>query len=443
MKTTPLEIVLETNLYTATAADPWLKSNDFKATPHSFCLVPNTGGEIGKVVVGGGKALDLWTLASLPQKLPQGKYTLIGAYAPEQATTLALGWALGCYQFNRYLKQPKIFPTLVMPQNADANFVENTRDATFLTRDLINTPANDMMPKDLARVATKIATTHQAKITVHTNIEHTFPLVWAVGKGSENKPCVIDIHWGDAKNPKITLVGKGVCFDSGGLDIKPASAMKLMKKDMGGAAIVLGLAQLIMAMCLPVRLRVIIPAVENSVSGNAFRPLDIMRSRKGLTVEIGDTDAEGRLILADALNLATEDNPALLVDFATLTGAARVALGAEIPAMFSNAPKIAEEVVDLSQTQQDPLWQLPLYAGYRSQLDSKIADLNNVSNSGYGGAITAALFLKEFVPDTIRWMHIDCMAWNMSTQAGRPEGGEAMGLRTLYALIQQGEWQHE
>lgn len=442
MKTTPLEIILETDLEAAVTANPWLKTTDFKATPHSFCLVPDASGGIGKVVVGGGKAVDLWTLGSLPQKLPQGEYVLTGEYTPKQASTLALGWALGRYQFSRYLKKPKTFPTLVMPQNAHAALVENTQAATFLARDLINTPANDMMPADLARVATDMAATHNATITVHTDIEQAFPLVWAVGKGSENKPCVIDLQWGEAKNPKITLVGKGVCFDSGGLDIKPASAMKLMKKDMGGAAIVLGLAQLIMAMHLPVRLRVIIPAVENSVSGSAFRPLDIIKSRNGLTVEIGDTDAEGRLILADALDLAAEDKPALVVDFATLTGAARVALGAEIPAVFSNTPALAEKIVALSKTQQDPLWQLPLYDGYRSQLDSKIADLNNVSNSGYGGAITAALFLKEFVPESIRWVHIDCMAWNTSTQSGRPEGGEAMGLRTLFALLSQGEWQH-
>jgi leucyl aminopeptidase len=442
MKTTPLEIILETDLEAAVTANPWLKTTDFKATPHSFCLVPDANGEIKKVVVGGGKAIDLWTLGSLPQKLPQGDYALQGIYTSEQATTLALGWALGRYQFSRYRKKPKTFPTLVMPANADATLVESTQAATFLARDLINTPANDMMPADLSRVATSIAATFDASIAVHTDIEHAFPLVWAVGKGSENKPCVIDMHWGDAKNPKITLVGKGVCFDSGGLDIKPAGAMKLMKKDMGGAAIVLGLAQLIMAMRLPVRLRVIIPAVENSVSGSAFRPLDIIKSRKGLTVEIGDTDAEGRLILADALDLAAEDKPALVVDFATLTGAARVALGAEIPAVLSNTPALAEKIVGLSQTQQDPLWQLPLYDGYRAQLDSKVADLNNVSSSGYGGAITAGLFLKEFVPESIRWVHIDCMAWNMSTQSGRPEGGEAMGLRTLFALLSQGEWQH-
>jgi leucyl aminopeptidase len=443
MNTTPLQIIVEADLESALKTEPWLKSADFKATPHNFCLVPDANGEIKKVVVGGGKSLDLWTLASLPQKLPLGDYTLEGTYTPEQATHLALGWELGRYQFSRYLSKPKKFPTLVMPSTANALLVENMRDAIFLARDLINTPANDMMPADLSRVATSIAATFDARIAVHTDIEQAFPLVWAVGKGSENKPCVIDMQWGEAKNPKITLVGKGVCFDSGGLDIKPAGAMKLMKKDMGGAAIVLGLAQLIMAMHLPVRLRVIIPAVENSVSGSAFRPLDIIKSRKGLTVEIGDTDAEGRLILADALDLAAEEKPALLVDFATLTGAARVALGAEIPAVFSNTQSLAEKIVGLSQTQQDPLWQLPLYDGYRAQLDSKIADLNNVSNSGYGGAITAALFLKEFVPDTIRWVHIDCMAWNMSTQSGRPEGGEAMGLRTLFALLSQGEWQHD
>jgi leucyl aminopeptidase len=443
MNRTPLQIVFEADLASALTADPWLKFADFKATPHSYCLVPNAGGGIQKVVVGGGKALDLWTLASLPQKLPLGEYAVSGTYTPEQATHLALGWELGGYQFSRYLSKPKKFPTLVMPATADALLVENMRDGIFLARDLINTPANDMMPADLSRVALKLAATHQATVTVHTDIEHAFPLVWSVGKGSKNKPCVIDLQWGDNAHPKLTLVGKGVCFDSGGLDIKPASAMKLMKKDMGGAAIVLGLAHLIMAMRLPICLRVIIPAVENSVSGSAFRPLDIIKSRKGITVEIGDTDAEGRLILADALDLAAEDNPALLVDFATLTGAARVALGAEVPALFSNTGALAAKIVALSTTQQDPLWQLPLYAGYRSQLDSKIADLNNISTSAYGGAITAALFLKEFVPDTIRWVHIDCMAWNTAAQSGRPEGGEAMGLRTLFALLKQGEWQHD
>ncbi|MGH6959389.1 MAG: leucyl aminopeptidase family protein, partial [Dongiaceae bacterium] len=315
--------------------------------------------------------------------------------------------------------------------------VERTARAVFLVRDLVNTPAEDMGPAELAAAAEGVARAAGARLKVVVGdalLKANYPMVHAVGRASARAPRLIDLRWGD-RGPRIALVGKGVCFDSGGLDLKPSSNMLLMKKDMGGAAHVLALAQMIMATGLPVRLRVLVPAVENSVSGNAFRPLDVLRSRKGLTVEVGNTDAEGRLILADALAEACTEKPDLLVDCATLTGAARVALGTDLPALFANDDATAEALLRHGQAEDDPLWRLPLHRPYRKQLDSKVADINNVSAGAYGGAITAALFLAEFVEPAVPWVHIDMMAWNVSARPGRPEGGEAVALRALYALI--------
>jgi leucyl aminopeptidase len=416
----------------------WVEGVGFDAKPGSHALVPGSDGAPGRVLVGVEGRPDIWSYGGLPKALPRDTYRIDGKLAPAAATCAALGWALGGYAFARYKKQPAV-ARLVWPEGADRGAVERTATAAFLVRDLVNTPADDMGPKELAAAAEEVARAHGAKLKVTVGDElrkANYPMVHAVGRASARAPRLVDLRWG-GRGPRITLVGKGVCFDSGGLDLKSAQGMLLMKKDMGGGAHVLALAQMIMAADLPVRLRVLIPAVENSVAGNAFHPLDVIRSRKGLTVEIGNTDAEGRLILCDALAEACTEEPDLIVDCATLTGAARVALGPELPVLFSNHDGTAEALLRYGVEEDDPLWRLPLHRPYRRMLDSKVADINNVSESSYAGAITAALFLAEFVDPAIPWVHIDMMAWNASARPGRPEGGEAQGLRALYALIAQ------
>jgi leucyl aminopeptidase len=420
----------------------WAEATGFKADPNSICLVPGEGGSIAKVLVGRPDGVNTWTLGNLSTALPPHTYTLDDDWTPEQATKLWLGWRLGEYRFTTY-KRPKaqIRATLVPPARADAAYVQHTVAATALVRDLINTPAGDMGPEQLEAAAQALADTHAAEISVIQGddlLQQGYPLIHAVGRASHQAPRLIDLTWGQADHPKITLVGKGVCFDTGGLDIKPAAGMKLMKKDMGGAAHVLGLAAMIMGLQLPVRLRVLIPAVENSIAGNALHPLDVVPSRRGLTVEVGNTDAEGRLVLADALweAVSEEPEPELLIDFATLTGAARIALGTELPACFCNDPTVAATLLDRGIQTDDLLWQMPLHQPYRPMIDSKVADLSNISDSSYGGAITAALFLKEFTKPTIPWVHIDVMAWNTRSLPGRPEGGEAIAMRAVFALIQ-------
>ena len=414
----------------------WVEGVGFEAKPGSNALVPGADGAPGRVLVGVEARPDIWSYGALPKGLPRGTYRIDGKLAPAAATRAALGWALGGYAFARYKKQPAV-ARLLWPDGADRAAVERMATAAFLVRDLVNTPAEDMGPVELAAAAEAIARAHGAKQKIIIGddlLKANYPLVHAVGRASVRAPRLVDLRWG-SRGPRITLVGKGVCFDSGGLDLKSAQNMLLMKKDMGGAAHVLALAQMIMAAGLSVRLRVLVPAVENSVAGNAFRPLDVVRSRKGLTVEIGNTDAEGRLILCDALAEACGEKPDLIVDCATLTGAARVALGPELPVLFSNHDGTAEALLRCGVEEDDPLWRLPLHKPYRRMLDSKVADINNVSESGYAGAITAALFLNEFVESTIPWVHIDMMAWNPSARPGRPEGGEAQGLRALYALV--------
>jgi leucyl aminopeptidase len=326
----------------------------------------------------------------------------------------------------------------VWPDAADRAAVQRTAEAIYLVRDLINLPANDLGPAELADAAEKLARRHKAKCRVIVGdelIEAGYPAIHAVGRASVRAPRLIDLTWGRKSHSKVTIVGKGVCFDSGGLDIKPSSGMLLMKKDMGGAAHALGLAHMIMAAGLPVRLRVLVPAVENMVSGDAFRPLDVLRTRKGLTVEVGNTDAEGRLILCDALAEACREKPALLVDFSTLTGAARVALGPDIPAMFSNDDALADDLAAAGRAVSDPVWRLPLHQPYRKGLDSKVADIGNVASGGFAGAIVAGLFLEAFVEPGIPWAHFDLSAWNFSARPGRPEGGEALALRAVHAVI--------
>ncbi len=404
-----------------------------------FALAPGRDGAIERVIAVIKDTPDIWCLSHLPGQLPEGSYRLTTDYPAPEASLFAASWLLGGYHFSKYKKPSKRYAKLATPVHADTAFAQQLANSIFLVRDLINTPANDMHPEALAQAAAHVAKEHKAKCAIiagESLLSANYPAIYTVGKASATAPRLVDIRWGESKHPRVTLVGKGVCFDTGGLDIKSSSNMKLMKKDMGGAAVVLGLAQLVMAQKLPVCLRVLLPIVENAVSGNAMRPTDIIPTRKGLTVEIGNTDAEGRLILADALTEADSEKPDLLIDCATLTGAARVALGAEIPAFFTPDDKLAQEISHHSAVEADPLFRLPLWENYREMLDSKIADLSNDPESGYGGAITAALFLKEFVRQTKSWMHIDMMAWNASAKPGRPVGGEAQGLRALFALLQ-------
>ncbi len=415
----------------------WVSAQGFKPTPGRHLVIPRRDGTRSCVVVGIAGPTDMWSFGGLPSSLPLGRYAIRGTLEPDQANQAAVAWGLGHYRFERYRKAKRSRPTLVWPQGSDPDLAQATVDAICLGRDLVNTPANDMGPADLATAAKELASRHEAKCRVLKGkalLEGGYPTVHAVGRASSTPPHYVDLRWGKPKHKKLTLVGKGVCFDSGGLDLKSAGGMKLMKKDMGGAASVLALAHMIMSTGVQVRLRVLIPAVENSVSGNAYRPLDVLKTRKGLTVEIGNTDAEGRLVLCDALAEAVEEKPDLLIDFATLTGAARVALGAELPALFSTDDAVADAILTAGTERSDPLWRMPLHQPYRRHLDSDVADLNNISSVGPGGAITAALFLQEFVGKT-RWVHIDTMAYNSSSQAGRPKGGEIFGARAMYEMI--------
>jgi leucyl aminopeptidase len=422
----------------------WLTSIGFSGEAGKHALVPDETGRLARVVVGLGEAADakgtMWGLAGLPGALPEGNYRLDAVPDRADPTRLAVGWALATYSFTRYHAKPRPAAALVWPEGADRRCVERLAHAAFLARDLANTPAGDLGPEELATEAVRVAKAAGARHRVIVGddlLAENYPTIHAVGRACTRAPRLVDIVWGEPSAPKVTLVGKGVCFDTGGLDLKTASGMRLMKKDMAGAAIVLGLAQAIMDAGLPVRLRVLLPCVENSVSGNAMHPMDIVRTRKGLTVEIGNTDAEGRLILCDALAEASTEKPELLVDMATLTGAARVALGPELAALFCNNDALAGGLLDTAEAEEDPMWRMPLWRPYRKMIDSKIADLNNVSESPHAGAITAALYLQEFVEPGIPWAHLDVMAWNPQSRPGRPEGAEATALRALYAHIAQ------
>jgi leucyl aminopeptidase len=377
---------------------------------------------------------DRFLPGRLAQVLPDGVYRF--ANEPHDARLGALAIALGLYRFTRYRKAEARAIKLDLPQRLDRDELNHTVEAVTLARDLINTPANDLGPAQLEQAARKLAARHSATINAIVGdelLEKNFPLIHAVGRAATGAPRLIDMAWGDAGHPKVTLVGKGVCFDTGGLDIKPDASMLNMKKDMGGAATALALASMVMARGLKVRLRVLIPAVENSIASASFRPRDIYTSRKGITVEIGNTDAEGRLILADALALADEDKPELVFDFATLTGAARVALGPDLPAFFTDDDALAAEVTHHGAAENDPLWRLPLWRPYEAMLESKVADVNNVGGS-QGGAITAALFMRRFVA-VKSWLHVDLFAWTSSAKPGRPEGGELQAARALYAML--------
>ena len=422
------------------AVKRWVESYRYTGDIGKFCRIPAEDGSLEAILQGVGERPDIWSFAGLPDVLPNFTYHIDAEIDEQDANQFALGWVLGCYQFSRYKKESKRYPTLKLPASANAEYVQRAAQSIYLCRDMVNLPANDMLPSNLSRYAEEIASEFGAEFSVIVGDEllaQNYPTIHMVGRASDDAPRLIDFRWGKADDPRLTLVGKGVCFDSGGLDIKNAAGMKLMKKDMGGAAAVLALARMIMSANLPVRLRVLIPAVENAVAGNAFRPLDIVRTRSGLTVEIGNTDAEGRLILCDALTEACSESPSLLIDCATLTGAARIALGTDIPAYFSNNDTFSAILDKQSRLQSDPVWRLPLWGGYRDMLNSSFADINNSPDSSYAGAITAALYLKEFVGAKTPWIHVDMMAWNTSSRPGRPTGGEAMAVRALFAMIQE------
>ena len=414
----------------------WLDSLGYKAAPDTMALVPDESGRLSYVLWGATDSF--WQMANLASKLPEGDYYVSdwGTIKPELG---CLAWALTGYSFDRYKKKTdRGYPRLVIPDGVDFAWVEAAYDSIKRIRDLINTPAEDMKPADLAAEAQQLAEQYGARLSVISGVEleRDYLSIHAVGRAASAEPLLIDFRWQHSEpRKKIVLVGKGVCFDSGGLDIKPSSGMLIMKKDMGGAAHVLGLASMIMAMNLAVDLRVLIPAVENAIAGNAMRPGDVIKTRKGITVEIGNTDAEGRLILADALHEACQSRPDLIIDFATLTGAARVALGTELPALFSNSDDVAVGILGQDYASEDPLWRMPLHGAYKKHLKSSVADLNNVGKSSYGGAITAALFLEEFIEPNCPWAHIDLMAWNLNSTPGRPEGGEAMGLLSVFNYL--------
>ena len=416
----------------------FIKAAGFEPKAGKHLLVPNETGKLAGVLFGledaDDPAKDLFRPGALAGVLPPGAYRF--ANAPHDARLAALAVALGSYQFARYRKAQTRDVRLVVPEGVDGEDLSRIVEAATLARDLINTPSNDMGPAELEEAGRALAKQHGTKVQVTSGdkLAKEFPLVHAVGAGSARAPRLIDITWGKDSDPKITLIGKGVAFDTGGLDIKSDAGMLNMKKDMGGAATAFALGHMIMARKLKVRLRVIVPAVENSISGTSFRPRDIYKSRKGISVEIGNTDAEGRLILADALALASEEKPALIVDFATLTGAARVALGPDVPPFFTDDDALAGEFMDSGAAENDPVWRLPLWRPYEAMLDSKVADLNNVGAGGHGGAITAALFLRRFV-DVTSWLHLDIFAWTPSARPGRPEGAELQSARALYAML--------
>ncbi len=421
------------------AARQFASANGFAARPGACLPLPGGDGQIAQVLFGleetTDKSRDPFRPGSLPGLLPAGVYRF--ANAPHDARLATLAFALGSYRFSRYRKADAPAVKLVPPGGVDMAEITRLVEAAILARDLINTPSNDMGPEELAQAAASVAARFGASFNCITGdeLDRNFPLVHAVGQASHRAPRLIDFTWGEAAHPKVTLVGKGVCFDSGGLDLKPSSGMLIMKKDMGGAANVLALAQMVMDAKLKVRLRVVIPAVENAVGGNAFRPLDIFRSRKGLSVEIGNTDAEGRLILADALALADEERPELLIDMGTLTGAARVALGPDLPPFYTSDDALAAALTRCAQQENDPLWRLPLWPAYDGWLDSKAADLTNAPSGSFAGSITCALFLQRFVEHARSWLHLDIYAWTPQARPGRPEGGECQAARAVFRLL--------
>lgn len=410
----------------------------FKPRAGTHLLLPSDGANLGGVLfgIGSARADDPLIAGRLPPLLPDGTYRF--ANAPPDLRLSALAFGLGAYRFTRYRKGDARDVRLVAPDDVDRADLARIIEGVHLARDLINTPSNDMGPEELASAVAGLAQRHGTSLRTIVGddlLAENFPLIHAVGRASPRQPRLIDMTAGRADAPKVTLVGKGVCFDTGGLDLKPDAAMLLMKKDMGGAACVLAAAHMVLARGLDIRLRVLIPAVENSVSGAAFRPLDVYPSRKGPTVEIGNTDAEGRLVLADALALADEEMPDLLIDMGTLTGAARVALGPDLPPFYTHCDVLAHELEECAEIEHDPMWRMPLWRAYDAMLDSKVADINNVASGSFAGSVTCALFLNRFVNASTKWVHFDVYGWNPSTKSARPEGGECQAARAVYSLL--------
>lgn len=418
----------------------WAEANSFDGSEGKYLLVPGDDGAIANVLFGLGAAdtgsANPLAAGTLPTVLPAGTYRYENT--AEDLGTATLAWLLGAYSFDHYRKKARTSRALVVPDLAGYAHTRRIAKGVYLARDLINTPANDMGPDELEAAARGLARAHKAKVQIVKGdalLSKNFPMIHAVGRASDRAPRLIDLTWGRAADPLITLVGKGVCFDTGGLNIKPGNSMALMKKDMGGAANVLGLASMVMSAKLKVRLRVLIPAVENSISANAFRPGDVLPSRNGMTVEIGNTDAEGRLVLGDALAYADEESPELIVDMATLTGAARVALGPDLPPFYCDDDTLAAEIAASAGEVADPLWRMPFWSPYDKLLDSKIADVNHISDGGMAGSVTAALFLRRFVEQAKAYVHFDIYGWSPSSRPGKPYGGEAQGIRALFALF--------
>ncbi|NCT66918.1 MAG: leucyl aminopeptidase family protein [Rhodanobacteraceae bacterium] len=421
------------------AARRWCAANGFAGEAGRFLALPATDGGTLAVLAGCDRRDALWSLAWLPQRLPAGHYALDPRGLPLDAAEIALGWALGAYQFSRYRK-PARAPAQLLVDAATQARVAPLAAAAYQVRDLVNTPTEHMGPAELSAAVRALAERHGATYREWVGEEllaANFPTIHAVGRASHRAPRLAELTCGPADAPHLVLVGKGVCFDTGGLDLKPADGMRWMKKDMGGAAHAIALAGLVLDAKLPVRLTLLVPAVENAVSGNAYRPGEVITTRAGHTVEIDNTDAEGRLVLCDALAYAAEQKPDLILDFATLTGAARIALGPDLPALFANRDEVANALLDAAQETRDPLWRLPLWRPYLTMLDSHVADLANAGASRHAGAITAALYLERFVPEAQAWAHLDVYSWNDADKPGRPRGGEAQGLRAYFGFLQR------
>lgn len=413
----------------------WIERSEFEPRGNRVVVLPGPRGPARALL--GRSDSGLWSWAGAAQRLPPGRYVIEGELDPAEATDAAVGWALSAYHYGRFKAASEKPRELLWPKGADRAEVRRLVEAVWWVRDLINNPADDLGPEELAAAAVTMGRAGGARTRVVAGrrlVDH-FPAIHAVGRGSPRAPRLVDMRWGDPEHPKLTLVGKGVCFDSGGLDLKNPAGMLRMKKDMGGAAIVLGLARMVMDARLPVCLRVLIPAVENLPGPGAYRPLDVLKTRKGLTVEVSNTDAEGRLILADALAEADREAPDLLIDVATLTGSARLAIGTEITPFFSTERKLADDLATAARRVRDPVWRLPLHRGYRRHLDSRIADIKNAPSTNLAGAITAALFLQEFIERADRWLHLDVFAWVDNPKPGRPIGGEATGMRALWEML--------
>ncbi len=418
-------------------ARAWITATEFRAKPHTHALMPSSDGSIAQVLVGVKDAGDVYALSHLPLALPAGNYTISSHHDTLEPYAAVLSWGLGSYQFSRYKKASRAPANLVVAADDAVSRAEKVLASATLIRDLVNTPTEDMGPEHLAQVAQGLAKEFDAGFHEWVGddlLKHNFPAIHAVGRASHRPPRLIELTWGDPSHPRVAIVGKGVCFDTGGLDIKGADGMRWMKKDMGGGAHALGLARLIMAEKLPVHLHMLVPAVENAISGNAYRPGDVINTRKGLSIEIGNTDAEGRVVLSDALALAAESKPAIIIDFATLTGAARVALGPELPATFCNDESWIAALINASEKTRDPLWRMPLWQPYNAMIEPAIADLVNTGGP-QAGAVTAALFLEHFIPKGQPWIHIDLFAWNSKSRPGRPEGGEAQTLRATMEML--------